>query len=1301
MGLNLRAIGKRLDEIIPGDQRILHDAGVQRQTVNNINQAIRKTPVYQGIERFGQGAGSNAFNTARGISQVVTNVMAPTLKKNNDAMWNQAAAYGSRNYKAPTNPFEQGAQAAGSAFAEIPKFVPAIKAGTLAENAVRGSALIQAGARPVIAKAAEIGAGNLAGSAAWNLASGKTDPKEIITGAAVGSAGQAGMNAAAKAVPIIKQAYRGNPVLSAQTGSVKVPTPPAPKVSPTPPAPKPEVAVKQGPKNLNDTMDEMLRTVGVDTSGPQFKQRKLMPLYRAQQKYDTMVDAGRAAVGRKLEAAQSSDNELVARVAGAPRAIASRTGMTDDTRGILDQFNAGKAAAGNVSKKIQQELGAGLDETDLTQIKKFLAREDLVQAKFGQGKIGYDELTPKQQSVVDKLMKLRDQHNEINFHDLGKINEGQYLEGKGGKHAAGVYNLDEFSGKPGASKRVFDNTPYKGKKDATQFSDEVLGANFDEVTSTAIRNEVLLRNKAAKEALDKLSEKGAILDKAPNSTWVQLDGRFGEYAGKWAHPQVATELTGREVFISNTADQLRGLLDAYRATPLGTVERVQKSFKTTLSPGTIIGNISSNIALFSRGSKINPITHSKNMAKAFTRLQKANAGEFDEGIYAAQKAGLDIGNARTGFELNGQFDDGLATLSKNSKNPLDMAGRAYGNMDDASKLAMFEEFQRRGLDAATAARRTNLFSQDYNNVGRLINMFADSPIMGKPFARFSVELLRLAKNSALYNPVGVTAGLGAFAIAANKLSEAAGESIQDRINREDQVGQTKLPGTAWINKAVGGPDRDLSLNLAVPVGEGSSINIARVMGLNFPAEPGKDASTALLEQLLPFPVPVRQGADGQWQVNIPEMVSSLALKPVADQIANRDFMGRKITDPENIRISDIADKNKFEGPDGKPIDDGKNDVWQRVRAAAMSTVPMANEFDNLINSVMGKEDYYGKQRTVPQAVARTFGLKVDPNNPQAREKRQKNKDYFEGDKAMTDKFIRENKDLAKDYYRFNDPSRTRDNVKTSDLVSPERWSILKNDTSGRLYTQLKKEALADNQRDGKPVDPIYQLSNPDRVKEIIELRSRPTGDDIEREEILRATTNWYGPFEKAERDYYKANDKFYEGKGGSGPKKNPRVEAYQNIPFPEQSALVQRYYQVKESQGEQAGKDFFKANADQLSSDFDKYRSERLKSINAKRAIEGFAPISEDTFNNVTFGYEDDERKVFNELKYGKGYGGKGYGSGGGGSKASNPYKYEISLSSGKGSVAKPKVSVKSTKGKKAVAKKTQKPKVTIQKSKV
>ena len=148
---------------------------------------------------------------------------------------------------------------------------------------------------------------------------------------------------------------------------------------------------------------------------------------------------------------------------------------------------------------------------------------------------------------------------------------------------------------------------------------------------------------------------------------------------------------------------------------------------------------------------------------------------------------------------------------------------------------------------------------------------------------------------------------------------------------------------------------------------------------------------------------------------------------------------------------------------------------------------------------------------------------------------------------------------------------------------------------------------------------------------------------------------------------------------------------------PKQTPLKTKYYQLKESNPD-AAKNLFKTNPE-LGDQFDAYKEQKLKYINEKRKIEGVPPIDRNTFTNVTFGYEDDERKVYNELKYGKGMGGFGASTPTLSKKGFNPYNYAVSTSSGGG---KPKTIKAKGAAKVGIAAKqtaSAKPKVTIKKS--
>ncbi len=1080
-----------------------------------------------------------------------------------------------------------------------------------------------------------------------------------------------------------------------------------------------QLSAQAKPKAFNDYTDEILKNLGVDTEKGLVKGNALYTnpftktFNKAQQGYIEGVDKLRDKTASKLQSGLESKNPVTSKLTRAPQVAFKNFGQSDLNRQILDTRSSKIQAAGKVSKMVEDDLqkavkATGNPEATNERIYRVLEDPEYLQKVYGNPtKLGVGDLSPAEKVVMDKLVKSNKVRNDVNL-ATGVINPEQHAKYADGFHSPRIYDLSTSDSPTGVTK-MLDNKAGVKRKDISKIDDAVTSKSLRSPTlASSIRLETALRNKANVEALDQLADAKLIRGSAPNKNYVKLEGKkYGKYDGKYIDKQIKSQLDQTDYFNSDLGQATGDLMESYQSSPLGSVDRFFKKTKTVYAPATNIGNISSNVLAFSGAANVNPATMAFRMTQAGKQLY-SHSKKFNPNVYRAEKAGLFAGD--TGKQLVGVEKETLATLEKSSKNPLKKIESFYGNTDKAAALGLFNEFKARGLTDAQAVRRAHKATQNYSNAGRGINVLANSPVVGKPFARFTPELIRIMKNNALYNPVGTAAKVGGLAAGSAALSQAAGETTDERQAREGAVGQTGLPGTGWINDLVTqGKNKDnVSLNL--PVGD-SAVNVARATGLNFPIEPGGDPNGALGRQLAPWADPTRTTADGEEVIAPNQLVSSLTLKPIADQIANRDFMGRQVSDPENKVRSEIGKgKSQYENPDGSRQSPGKDaEQANRARALVQNYVPLANEGDALLSAATKNKDYYGKDRTMKEAALRTVGLKTESNTKDVREKRVQNKEFFEGKDKQVKDFLTKNKDVADAYFKFNDSSRDRfTNKKSSALVKPEKWAVVKGETSGKLFKQLQREAMDDNKKDGKPIDPIYQLKDPARQKELVNLRATPPGEDIERQEILRATSNWFKPFEDAESKYYKDSSAYYDKlpKSKKPADQNDRVKAYGEVKYPEQTELVKGYYRAK-AENPQKGKDYFKANANALSKDFSNYKAAKLDNINQKREILGLDPIKPDSFNNVTFGYEDDESKVAKSLSY-KGAGG-GYARGGGrrgGGGSSEPdlgksaASYAVSLKSG-GQLAKPKVTAKKRQAIKIAGKSSGKPKVAIKASKV
>lgn len=1155
-------------------------------------------------------------------------------------------------------------------------------------------------------------AGTNAVAGATNAASAGGDAKSVAENAVAGAA--------------LPEILSGGKLVRAGANKVKS------KVSPVTDTGK---LLKPGkPKfgqNANDNLDNIVNTY-VNNSGENITPRNPVVRFttKAQEKlYRQPVDKVRDAANTAITKGLTSDSKLASRSTAIPTLISNRFGLKDSVRNITRMRNGTQENAGrtfmHISKDIHDRVNSLPDSNaSMDRLSRFFFDKDTVKTLHGSGvvssprKAAYNQLEPEEKAIADQLMHINKHTNNINY-QIGKINKEQYLKGTSGRHTPRIFDFEgRTKGKGAGSAHLMDTGVSRQRKDITKFDKNTI-ASMEKNPMLAIlaRSETAIRDQATHDAMQAFKKEGLIRKNPPknNRNFSKLDSNaYGKLNGHYIYNPIRTEIDGHIHANTDWGQHLTDIIDMFQNSKLGTADRFFKSTKTTLSPGTFLGNIVSNPVAFNSASGVNAASQTKNMVGAAGRLVRDAYGKFDRGLYEARKKGVAVND--TGRQLTGDRRKEYLGVDKksHSKNPAQIAGHAYGGVDQAAQLALYTELRKRGLDPHTAARRVQLGTQDYGGVGRAIQNFADSPVLGKPFARFTPELLRIVKNNLLYNPVGTAAKATGVVAGANALSNASHETPQERAARESATGQTQIPGTGFINKAVTGGkyNEPLGLNFAIPGKDGgSSVNIARLTGLNYPIDPGGDAKSGLVNQLSPFALPYRRDAQGKNVVAPAEAVSSLTLRPIADQIANRDFMGRSISDPNNkTYIEGVGDKGKKYVSNLSTHDQANN----RVRTALTGYAPLFNEIYSGKSAVQKKPDYYGKERTKPQAALRAIGLKVESNSKDARQSRMDTQQYFEGRVAQVNDFLNKHPELKDAYAQIQSKTVDRkDNTRVNDTISPEKWKVI--DAHPALFGQLKTEALYDNQHSknlkgkGKPVDPIFKINDTVNTNEAIRLRSLPTGDDQERKEILKATAPWYNQFSKDEQQFYKDNNDYYNNlkkpDTKNPPKNNPRQDAYNNIKYPDQPSAVQQYYATKDKDVA-AGKAFYRSNANTLNKAFDDYKQQQLDYTNAKRSIEGAAPIPKSVWDSVTFGYETDAQAA-KELASKGGGSSRGFSSSRSSSafdpasSYSNPHKYDVSLKGSrwrKVSVKNPqalkKAKVKAKSGKPKVAMKVTKSKV-------
>jgi len=940
----------------------------------------------------------------------------------------------------------------------------------------------------------------------------------------------------------------------------------------------------------------------------------------------------------------------VARVPGrAAVGITRQAARTPDEISRLAQYR-GEKEVGDVFAKATTKAGNEAVKGGVSRQAVHQLLDPELSARKG-GSFTPDELA----KATPEAQKLKDINSQIHegYYKMGFLDDETYKKHKGSyiRRDATDFFKDDKQHHVLSRDNKLDLDNFQKRKDLPDIPDDVVRAmNDDPYYLTALNQQSYQRNKAYYEYSNWLAENGSV-SSGPKKGYVEVPDSpaYGSLKGKYVLKEQLEDLQGF-IYETDAASHAMALLNWYDRNP---VRKARKSILTIYNPGVRLGNRTFNY-LTTTLNGINPVTFTKNWYKG-KALMKANSPEYIE----ATRAGI-FGSSIIDKELYRTTD--LKPSANIAKKTHGKIADTYSGVDDLAKFSAYLTYRQRGLNTTEAARRVHRMLQNYDMVGHFFDIGAKTPIAGNAFIRFSSELMRMVHNTALDNPLRLAGAAVAASTLITMASKLSGETPEDRKTREERVGAPRVPFT------------NQSLEVQTPWG---AVNTGRLLGITT----YNDLVGGINEdvkRLTPFQLPFSHDKTG-FHANVPGLTADPLIGPLMGLALDKDFRGKPITDPDKLKYP------------SQPLSSGEQ-LSNRLNYLKQSYVPYANEFDSLKSAIQGEPNYYGKERTPAQAGLRIAGIKVENfGKKQAAEQRSKN-EYFSGENERAQDFLRTNPDLVESYNKFKGREKDRKTGKKYvDLVTPEKWKILSSDTSGRLYDYLKSEALISNQKDDKPIDPVFQLPTPEQTKQVIDLRSRPTGDDIETEEILRATQPWYSRFEKAEQDYYNATDGYYS-KLKLPDTQGDRAKAYAAIVYPEQSPLIKRYYAVKANQGNDTGKAFYKANADTLSADFKKYRAERLKYINDKRKIEGYPPISEDSFNNVTFGYEDDERKVYNQLKYGFG---SGYGSKS--DSSLNSYKYSVN-SVGAKVKAKAPVRVAGIK-KIALSSKASKPKVTSKKS--
>lgn len=951
------------------------------------------------------------------------------------------------------------------------------------------------------------------------------------------------------------------------------------------------------------------------------------------------------AAARVVQRMQTSKNPL-ARAAVKPLAGFSReAGVTKEVL-QAKRYMRGGIEKGKLNREAIAELGDGFSRESRERV---WATLDPEQAQ----KIGLDipaasQLTPEEVQLQSTLKEIIDSTTEGNLRrgliTVEQADKGDYL-----KRGYSIFEGDAVNNKAYKATRKNLLDQYKGRKEIT-----------DELIDEAITDPVYLvaKKQAESEAAWAMHDYGSFIvekgmaspTKRPGYRQLPNNPLYGPAAGQYVPINIAEDFTGFS-YDTGIINAFNDLITAYDS--LG-IRRAKKELLTVFNPAVRAGNQLSNRAVFANMNGINPVQFQKNYLEAGKQI-KAKGQYYREAVEQGL-TGIDVTQADFHARVAQYADD-----PNMAQKALDWTKRSYSAADDKARVAAYITWRKRGLSAEEAGRKVQRGFQDYKSVGFFYDMAAKTPLIGNAFVRFAGDAIRIAKNSALDHPLRTAATIMLWSTFVDAMSRFSGESEQDKQTREDRFGAPKIPFT------------DISMTVQTPMGE---INVARFLPFY---------------QLNEIQGPLARFLPIQADPTKPEGWQDPLLGQVAQLAADKDFRGKSIKDPENT------------GQFSEPLPQGQERMNQ-ARFLATQNLPLGREADSIISAATGQPDIYGKERTLGQAALRAAGVKVEQFGPEQAAKQRSKNQYFD-EKAKIDEQLSKMSPAEQEAYkRLTGYYKLREKVpnefeagamrykKTPVFAFPEdKW---KDYTANPNIYSLMEQKKNEEAKRGVPLQPEFdkRLSLEFR-KQLINNKSLAPGEDVEADERMYSNPEW-DKYQQIKKEYTEKAKKYYPEKDGEFV---DELVKHKTADFPQKPAAKVAYDTAYANFV--AGKGPKPAFTDAVAQAKEEYTKAKLDWTNNERKARDLPPINPDVWNNVTFGFESDEEKVYKQLKYGKGYG--GYGKGGSRKVSMKaPETYGTELRAG-ATIKKPtvkKIAMTSSKPKTvAIAK----PKVSMKKSKV
>lgn len=843
------------------------------------------------------------------------------------------------------------------------------------------------------------------------------------------------------------------------------------------------------------------------------------------------------------------------------------------------------------------------------------------------------ELSPVEQVLQDKLKTIIDNTTAENLR-RGLITPEQAASGNYIKRSYTIYDGNTDVGVFEQGFRTELMGQYKGRKEVS-----------NEMVEEAITDPTYLVGKksAESQAMWAMQDYGNHLTKSgitsdvPKAGYTQLpDSKvFGESAGKFVPRAVAEDFTGFQ-YTNAMTSAFNDLITAYDR--LG-IRQAKKQLLTVFNPAVRLGNQVSNRVIFSQLNGINPAQFNKAMFDAKNMI-KTNHPIYREAVEQGL-TGIDITQADFFAKRisDGAGDPNIA------KKASDWVKTSYSGADDQSRIAAYKVYRDRGYSPEEAARTVQRGFQDYKSVGFFYDMAAKMPLIGNSFVRFVADSMRIAKNAAVDHPLRTTGTIVLWGTLVNAMSVATGESeagkagdsietkamnlvtgsnkSEEQKQRESRFGAPKLPFT------------DISTTVQTPWGE---VNAARFMPWYQLSGINDDAAGGVGKYL-----PISQ-SPVIWKDGKPEFNGAGFNDPLLGQFAqmafDKDFRNRSIQDPKNTGQFELD-----------PLSTGDK-MKNLARWFGVNNAPLGKEIDQTVSAVMGVPDLYGKERSIPQALLRDVGLKVETYG----DKQQRDavsRQAWQDEIAQIDKDLEGMAPSAQEAYKRLtgyqklretkpnefDPTKDRQVKAPMYNFSEDKWKDYA--THPELYQLMVDHKVRDSQPkpDGKPGTPLPPEFDP-RIsesfrKQLIQNKMVVPGDDAELDQRMYSSLEW--DYYQTLKDAYKEKAKEYYPENGDD--FTDELVVHQDAKFPTKPDILKQYgAQYGLFTDGKAEKPEF---TDALKAAKEAYNKETLNWTNTERKARGVPAIDWEMWNNPTFGYDETP----SGMGFGEGGGGRGSAS--------------------------------------------------------